>query len=888
MIRLWLHRLHQLYNKSINGARLVIAHATAVIKEQLQGLVAEVKHLTTTLVETLKRDKKKLLLDLVEYVRLRFGNDWAAFKQSPIVFTVEKLMDVIFGYPRGPIFLSVTDSLSENFYALCELLTWVWSKITEGTTRFIQWLESKNNQPQPPRYTILYRACLRVFRAVEQNITAVKLFIKPIITEIKLFISTQWLELVKNPQAWLFGLVEIFSVKVKAQLKRLWTFVVWAWRGFNYNNRQLFREWVQTTRSNLLECWTEFKANPILFFPTKLMDIIFGYPRGPIFLSVVDSLVQHSITIWDFIQYATKRTKLLVIDFGIWAAKKYRQFLSSWVYEKICLWVQTLINYLNHILYKIKDLALLWGSKILNASVWKMWLFLTSELRALRVWKESWRVLLLEELPTLDKTNAEEIKNRVMVKAREDARGLLRRLTPNKLNQIQNRLGFQKRTIRWCSDPAVNLSATRVSKTTALALFVTIYFIIKLFYKVYKAIRLVMWWIMYNLPPLLNTYRDIIARHISTVATYTLYLRQKASKINSTLQKLKPDFSPLWTNLAKGRYHFKRGLRKTWSIITKISITLLVFLADPIVLAIEIWEWLDVRISALKIVVLDRFIRKPRTQAVIGWIVRTTNYTKSIIKQQIEKLIQFLRSAAYRSFKHLRNSISTTLRSWGRIQTLTILLSAAILASGYTYIGTNWHISIFYYTTVTVLVLLLVLQQHQTSLFGKAKFLGLQLIVLGAVFIKTKNEQYLPVYLLVEFGTLVFLFSLYKSVTHATKQTKVPWKLLIPTILLVLVFVISEKNTYWVNMAQTYLTTSVANSDFESLKMLLTLNSLQVVVPMFAFILSVTILIMSINLLAKQIFITKKKKLPIRQTTLNLFEEATSKKAEPTVWKFKK
>jgi hypothetical protein len=75
MIRLWLHRLHQLYNKSINGARLVIAHATAVIKEQLQGLVAEVKHLTTTLVETLKRDKKKLLLDLVEYVRLRFGND---------------------------------------------------------------------------------------------------------------------------------------------------------------------------------------------------------------------------------------------------------------------------------------------------------------------------------------------------------------------------------------------------------------------------------------------------------------------------------------------------------------------------------------------------------------------------------------------------------------------------------------------------------------------------------------------------------------------------------------------------------------------------------------------------------------------------------------------
>jgi hypothetical protein len=84
-------------------------------------------------------------------------------------------------------------------------------------------------------------------------------------------------------------------------------------------------------------------------------------------------------------------------------------------------------------------------------------------------------------------------------------------------------------------------------------------------------------------------------------------------------------------------------------------------------------------------------------------------------------------------------------------------------------------------------------------------------------------------------------------------------------------------------MAQTYLTTSVANSDFESLKMLLTLNSLQVVVPMFAFILSVTILIMSINLLAKQIFITKKKKLPIRQTTLNLFEEATSKKAEPTV-----
>ena len=70
----------------------------------------------------------------------------------------------------------------------------------------------------------------------------------------------------------------------------------------------------------------------------------------------------------------------------------------------------------------------------------------------------------------------------------------------------------------------------------------------------------------------------------------------------------------------------------------------------------------------------------------------------------------------------------------------------------------------------------------------------------------------------------------------------------------------------------------MAKSDFESLKVLLTLNSLQVVVPMFAFILAVTLLIMSINLLSKQLLWAGGRRL-----TFELFEKALEQAAAKKV-----
>lgn len=203
-------------------------------------------------------------------------------------------------------------------------------------------------------------------------------------------------------------------------------------------------------------------------------------------------------------------------------------------------------------------------------------------------------------------------------------------------------------------------------------------------------------------------------------------------------------------------------------------------------------------------------------------------------------------------------------------------------------VGIDYYISIFHLLLVTGLLVLFVLQQQNYSGFSKVKLLTIQLVLLGLVFLQTKNEQYLPIYLLVEFGTVTFLYSLYKNIGHSVKTTTTPLVIYATLVIFVFSLVTAGKSTYWVDIYQEYLKTGVTSSDFDALKIMIVVTSAQILVPMFIFILVITLVIIGINGIGNRTGFITQKQAQVELGATNKFDESGSKKVDPTLGTFKK
>jgi hypothetical protein len=203
-------------------------------------------------------------------------------------------------------------------------------------------------------------------------------------------------------------------------------------------------------------------------------------------------------------------------------------------------------------------------------------------------------------------------------------------------------------------------------------------------------------------------------------------------------------------------------------------------------------------------------------------------------------------------------------------------------------LASDWYINTLNLVLAVGLAALFALHHQTQSTFSKVKLLGLQLLLLGIVFLQTKNEQYLPLYLLVEFGTVTFLYSVYKNITHQTRPRSVPQAFFYIPTAIILGIVVTQKNVYWVDIYQHYLALPTASGDFDSLKLMIVTTGRQILVPVFTFIFVTTLVLIMINSCYRGPDLVTLKTRNQSPQLANKFDEPGSKIVDPLVITFKK